>query len=137
MKRLREKIDKLHDRIIDSEADLNEKLILDKKGNSLDFESIFTTCSLNETTLELGEDNLFGLNYSYDDTESIIIVYAISHSETNKRVTEKMMNLIAVLEDKYIVLDETIVTKKNSVTYLLIVKNLTDNNSQGEDEICP
>jgi len=132
MKRLREKIDKLHDKIIESEAYLNEKLILDKTGNDFDFTSIFTTCSLNGTTLELGDDNLFGLNYSHDKNEAIIIVYAIVHSETNKRLTEKMMNLIAVLEDKYIVLDETIVTKKNSVTYLLILKNLTDENSRGE-----
>jgi len=126
MKRLREKIDKLHDRIIDSEAILNEKLILDKKGNNIDFESIFTTCSLNGTTLELGDDNLFGLNYSNENIESIIIVYAISHTETNKRLTEKLINLISVLENKYIVLDETFVTKKNSVTYLLVIKHLTD-----------
>jgi hypothetical protein len=63
-------------------------------------------------------------------------VYAINHSETNKRVAEKMMKLITVMEDKYVVLNETFVTKKNSVTYLTILKNLNDVLITGVIEEC-
>jgi len=127
MKSLRDKIDKLHDKIIDSDANLYEKIVFDKNVDNLNINSMFTTCSLNGTVLELGYDNLFGMNYMYDNnSESIIIIYAVSHQETNKKVAEKMMNLITVLENKYIVLNETFVIKQNSVTYLLIIKNLND-----------
>jgi len=122
MKKLRKKIEKLHDLTIDSDACYDNKLIKE----DIDFLSLFTIAGINKTVIEFDNDRLCALNYNYN-TPSIIIIYEISHLDTNKRVSDKMMKLIEALEDFYIVLDDTFVIKENSVSYLLVIKNLNEN----------
>lgn len=128
---MKNKVEKLHDKIIDSEAYFSDKLIFE----NINFTKLFQIADNNDLVQWIGEDRIFGLNYNYNEIENILYVYQVNSSETNKRSSDKMMKLIEAMEDIYITINTSIVIsqqlKQESISYLLIIKNLTEDNIIG------
>ena len=131
-KQLKQRLNDLYERTIDNGYELSNKLDFD----NLDFYNLYSNAVQSNCAITLdAKDNLFFLNHKYNNQKGLLMIYMINNLDTNKKLSEKIMNIVSVLEDIFISLDDTIIKNENSATYLIIYKNLT-RNSIGGIELC-
>jgi len=93
----------------------------------LNFYNLYVNATKYDCIATFNNDNIFSVNHQYKENDGIIFIYMIGN-DTNKKMTEKVINMISVMEDVYISLDMTnikINDGENSTVYLIIYKNLS------------
>jgi hypothetical protein len=122
MKQLKKRINDLFERTIESGYDIANNIDFE----NLDYYNLYSNAIQSNCAITLNEkDNLFFLNHKHDNKYGILIIYMLNNLDTNKKVSEKIINLLSIFEDLFITLDTAIVKSESSATYLVVYKDLS------------
>jgi len=126
-KHLKQRVLDLYEKTLENGYDLSDNFDID----NIDFYNLYSKAMQYDCAVSFDNDNLFFINHKQNGTSGIIIIYMVNNLDTNKKLSEKIMNLVSILEDLFISLDQTKIITENSATYLVIYKNLSINTIGG------
>lgn len=132
-----EKLDELYNKTLESDLKFDGKL------NNIDFFSLLCKATSNNQMIKFRNSNLCMFNYKYEKQDSILMIFSIplsDNSDDNKKqnkskhITERIMDIIKILEEYFITLDYTDCKqiKEERFSYLTVIKKI--NKKQIEEE---
>ena len=99
--------------------------------DNLDYYSLICRAASNNVLFNLDKNNVCMFKYSYDDKDAILMLFSvpINLENENKHITERVMEIIQILEENFITLDylETKELKEEKFQYITAVKILDEN----------
>ena len=118
-----EKLKKIYQDVIEE-----NNLLFDDDINNIDYLSLFCKATSKNKLYRLLECNLCMFKCSYEEKDSVLIIFSIPHgSESSlKQVSDKIMEIITILEKTFILLDYVITdeVKDDKFIYVTVIKNI-------------
>lgn len=130
----KEKLIELFNRTIESDFKFEDKL------KNIDYFSTICRASANNQMTKIFNSNVCMFNYRYNNTDSVLILFAIplnpdeSDGKSTKHISERVMDIIRLLEDTFITLNyvNSDQVKEDKFTYLIAVKEVSEDKYSNE-----
>lgn len=119
-----DKLNELYNKTLESD------LRFDGKLNNIDYFSLICKATSNDHMIKFKDSNLSMFNYRFNNYDSILMLFSIPLTDNSgnkkKHITEKIMNIIKILEQFFIILDHTECRqiKEEKFAYLTIIKKI-------------
>jgi hypothetical protein len=101
--------------------------------NDIDYYSLLCKSTANNQLYKIFSCNLFMYNYSYKNSDAILMVFSIPTSvadgiQENKHISERVMDVLKVVEDCFITVDymDLKTVKEDKFLYMTIVKKIKE-----------
>lgn len=131
-----EKLNELFNKTLDSDLKFEGKL------NNMDYFSLICKATSNNQMIKFKDSNLCMFNYRYNNQDCILMIFSIPISDNsdnnkpnkNKHITERIMDIVKLLEEFFITLDYTHnkQVKEEKFSYLTVIKKI--DKQQKEEE---
>lgn len=97
--------------------------------DELDFYSLLCQSTANNKIYKILNCNMLMFNYEFKNEDSVLIIFSIPLTNNeNKHVSEKIMDILKLVEDCFVTVDfmDLKNSKEDKFFYLTIVKSLKD-----------
>lgn len=102
--------------------------------DEIDYYALLCKSTANNQLYKIFSCNLFMYNYSYKNTDSILMVFSIPTSvinggdQENKHISERVMDVLKAVEDCFITVDymDLKTVKEDKFLYMTIVKKIKE-----------
>lgn len=120
-----QKLDDLYNKTLDSEIKYDNKL------NNIDYFSAICKATSNDLMIKFQGSNLSMFNYRYNNLDAVLMIFSVplnsdNSDEKSKHKTERIMDIIGVLEKYFVTLDfvDCKQVKEEKFIYLTVVKTI-------------
>ena len=108
--------------------------------NNIDFYSLMCKATASNNLYKLFSCNLFMFKYTYEEVDSILIIFSIPASlnkdndKENKHLSERIMDVLKTIEDCFIFIDYMNLKniKEDNFSYLTVIKKIQNERNNND-----